>query len=421
MEQADRARRPPPYGDALVLGAVHAAAFADRFLPALLASYLVTDLHLGDATLGLLQGPVFVLPYALATLLFGRLADGRSPRAVILAGLLIWTAATLACAFVTASGQLVALRAGLGIGEAALTPAALRLLGRRRGDGAARAAQGLGRAVGLFTSGALLGKSVALGLGGALLLALTRRTWLVGVAPWRLVFVIFGLANLVLAFALLRLDGGTVAPRRRRSGVGAELRARWRTYLAMSGPLCAGVLISQTLAAWAPLVLTRDFGLKPASAGLLMGALVLVFGPSGGLTGGLLADRRPFATTGAFAGLLCLAILGLLAPLLLHLVWLEALGLALALFAVGALASLGLTRLQTLAPGELRGAITSLHVAVATLIAFGLGPSLVGLAADRLAGREHPTLLALALVTSVGGAIGAAATLAMRRPQPPPT
>jgi MFS family permease len=71
-------------------------------------------------------------------LLGGRAADVAGRRRVFLAGLTVFTAASLASGLAPTSGALVAARAGQGLGAALLTPAALSIItttysGARRG------------------------------------------------------------------------------------------------------------------------------------------------------------------------------------------------------------------------------------------------------------------------------------------------
>lgn len=273
------------WGLALLLATVHATAFGDRFLTALLAAPLAHDLHLADTQLGLLQGTSFIVSYVIATPLFGRFADRVSAKAAILVGLSIWTAATLAFAFARSYGELTAARVLLGVGEGALTPAALALIAA-----GAKPTQ-LGRAVSVFTSGAVLGKGLSLMLGGLLLGALTSLLTH-GPAPWRVLFIVAALPNLVLigVLAAIRTPAVERSVRPRFAEVGAHLRASAFDYAVLVAAGGAVVLLSQTLATWAPLFYARAFSISPAQAGVVSGAALLVCGPLGSVGGGALLD-----------------------------------------------------------------------------------------------------------------------------------
>ncbi|HUA44741.1 MAG TPA: MFS transporter [Solirubrobacteraceae bacterium] len=96
-------------------------------------------------------------------LLGGRLSDRLGRRRLSMAGVAVFTAASLLNGISTASGELIAFRALQGIGAALLTPAALSLLvttftearERNLGLGIWAAAAGGGGAVGLLLGGAL--------------------------------------------------------------------------------------------------------------------------------------------------------------------------------------------------------------------------------------------------------------------------
>ena len=86
------------------------------------------DLGLSDTQISLLQGPGFVATYVLLSVPIGRLVDTRGRLTIIAGGVAIWSVATAACGLARSFGALFVGRAGVGIGEATLTPAAWSLL-----------------------------------------------------------------------------------------------------------------------------------------------------------------------------------------------------------------------------------------------------------------------------------------------------
>jgi MFS family permease len=131
-------------------------------------------------SLGLAAGDVqwVVTAYVLASgglvLLGGRAADLAGGRRVFLAGLAVFTAASLASGLASAAGVLIAARAAQGLGAALLTPAALSVI--------TSSYAGAQRATALGVWGALGGAGAAVGVlaGGVL------TTWL----GWRSVFLV---------------------------------------------------------------------------------------------------------------------------------------------------------------------------------------------------------------------------------------
>ncbi|HET9972455.1 MAG TPA: MFS transporter [Streptosporangiaceae bacterium] len=131
-------------------------------------------------SLGLAAGELqwLITAYVLASgglvLLGGRAADLAGGRRVFLAGLAVFTAASLASGLAPAAGVLIAARAAQGLGAALLTPAALSVI--------TTSYAGAQRATALGVWGALGGAGAAAGVlaGGVL------TTWL----GWRSVFLV---------------------------------------------------------------------------------------------------------------------------------------------------------------------------------------------------------------------------------------
>ena len=128
-------------------------------------------------------------------MLGGRLADLYGRRRVFLAGLAIFTGASLACGLATSPGALISARALQGLGGALLSPAALAVIGALFREGAER-----NKALGIW--GGVAGASGALGvlLGGVVTDGL----------GWQWIFLInlpVGLLALGLAFPLIAPDG----------------------------------------------------------------------------------------------------------------------------------------------------------------------------------------------------------------------
>jgi EmrB/QacA subfamily drug resistance transporter len=143
-------------------------------------------------------------------LLGGRASDVVGRRATFLAGLAVFTAASLASGLAPSAGALIAARAGQGLGAALLTPAALSIIVATYSD-----AQ---RAVALSTWGALGGGGAAAGVlaGGVL------TTWL----GWRSVFLVnvpVGVAAGLLSLRLVPSPGARARIRRELDLPGALL------------------------------------------------------------------------------------------------------------------------------------------------------------------------------------------------------
>jgi EmrB/QacA subfamily drug resistance transporter len=174
----------------------------------------------------------------------GAAADRYGRKRIFVAGVILFTAASLACAVAPNLQVLIAARAVQGLGAALLTPASLALLG------AAFDQKGRGQAVGVWAGASGLTSAIGPVLGG----------WLTDAISWRAVFLI----NLpVAAVAVWLVALGAKESRGSNSGP-----VDWRGALAVTVGLGAIV--------WA-LTLAPKMGASPAVlGGLVLGVAALV-------------------------------------------------------------------------------------------------------------------------------------------------
>jgi MFS family permease len=107
-----------------VLTLCYVLSFADRQILSLLVGPIKRDLTLSDTRVGLLQGLAFAIFYALAGIPLGRLVDTRNRRNLVVAGVAAWSLFTAVCSLAGTFLTLFLARIGVGVGEAALNPAA---------------------------------------------------------------------------------------------------------------------------------------------------------------------------------------------------------------------------------------------------------------------------------------------------------
>ncbi len=408
---------------AILLAAGHLISFVDRFLMSLLMEPIKADMSLSDTQLGLLQGTGFVILYTIAAVPLGLMADKLNRRNLIIAGIVVWSVATALCGLATSFGSLFLARLGVGFGEAALVPAAMSLLSayfpRRQ----------LGRAVSLFTTGASLGKSAALVGGGAVLALLVAQGGLTlpglgRVEPWQGTFMVMALPGLLLALLLLTVrEPPRVQDQAHKPGLRpglAHVKVHRPAYFLHTGAAAIVVLLIQSVGAWSPSFYVRSFDLTPAEAGAAVGGIILIAGPLGHLTGGMLTDL--FMSRGSKAPAAPVMALGLVAAIPAVFVFISASSFAVSLLGYGLLsfattmaAPASLAGVQMLTPDRLRGVVTSLFLACTTFVGIGFGPPFIGFLTDYLLGGPDRLGDAIALAVTAFAVLGTVLALASRK------
>ncbi|MFD5697787.1 MFS transporter [Streptomyces lasiicapitis] len=171
-------------------------ALLDVFIVNVAAPTIRVELHASGAGLQLVIAG-YTISYAVLLITGARLGERLGHRRVFLAGLAVFTAASLACGLSQSTGQLIAFRLVQGAGSAVLIPQVLSLI-QRNFTGEARM-KALGAYSAVLATGAVAGQVV----GGVLVSA-----DLFG-AGWRPVFLVnvpVGVALLFLAARVLPRD-----------------------------------------------------------------------------------------------------------------------------------------------------------------------------------------------------------------------
>jgi MFS family permease len=312
---------------------------------------------------------------------------------LIVTGIVIWSGTTALSGLARNFTELFFARVGVGIGEAALSPAAYSLM--RDYFPTDR----LARAASVYNVGVHLGGALALFIGGVVIKSIGAASIITvpllgSIHPWQLIFFAVGAPGLLVALLVstIREPPRTMAAAG-TSGtlrdIGRFFRANPRLMLAHFGGYSLLALISYGAAAWAPTFFIRTFGWSSPEVGYAYGLIGLTAGPIGVLSGGWYADRlyragNADATMRAgFHAVLLLAPFAVAAPLVpspwlsLGLSWIVSLLFA---FPFGAAAA----AMQLIAPAAIRAQLTALYLFSGTLIGLGLGPLAVGWLTDHV-------------------------------------
>jgi MFS family permease len=419
---ADYPSRPYAWTVVAILIATAVLSYTDRQVLSLLVDPIRGDMGISDTQISLLLGTAFAVIYGIAGIPLGLLADRISRRNLIFAGVSVWSLGTIACGFSHNFGEIFASRIVVGLGEAALSPAAISLISdyfppSRRGT-----------AVGFFLSGIAMGSGAAILIGGGVLHAIElgalAATPLAGYAPWRMVLLVIGGPGLLWAIVILLIreplrrtaEGESAAA----AGVadGGTWRATpWARVVPIYVVLAAASFVDNAVGAWAPTLLIREFGKDPAQIGVELGLLLTVGFGGGVLIGGALADRAG-ARGGWPRKLRVCLVSGLLilpASLLMNSATFSFVlaGVPLYFALSGIVTAVGFSAILDAVPNRSRGLAMSMSFFLNVALGAGLGPTAVAVAGAHIftsqAGLGPPLVLTVAagyLVALV--AVGAA-------------
>ena len=401
-----------------VLLVAYALSFVDRQILSLLVGDIRKSFTVGDAQIGLLLGPAFGVFYAVLGMPLGWLADHVARLRLIAGGLLLWTLATMAGGFTDSFAGLAIARMGVGVGEAALVPAAVSLLA----DAFPPHRRALPLAV--FTAGISVGAGAALMLGGSLIAFAgggAAELPLIGAslgarAPWQVVLILAGLAGVPLAVLIAVLP----EPPRSRPSVSAGRADGLIRYLRDHHVLFGGMLggaallyvFANALAAWLPSVFVRGFGWSAPQVGVRIGGIILACSLAGTVASGLAATAlrargRGEASFGVMTmGALLLAPAALIAPLAGG-PGVAQIGVAATYFALSLCFGVATASFVAVTPARLRGRMIALYLLIGNLFGLGLGPPVVGLLLEEVVGDPGKVGAALAILTLPTTLIGA--------------
>ena len=308
----------PATSAVVALTALNLLNYLDRFVVAGMVEPLKKAFGADDADIGLLTS-VFLVSYMLASPLFGAMARSLRRTAILGAGVLVWSAATVAAGFAGGFGALLASRAIIGVGEAAYATVGPSILGdwfppQRRSTVLAifYAAIPVGSALG-FLVGGLVSESLG----------------------WRAAFFVAGGPGLVLGLLCFRLTepvrGAMDEP---AASSGAAIQSAPTMATARSGRrealwtlatnaqwmwsvagYTAYTFSLGALAVWMPAFMQRERGWSPESAAITFSGIVVVTGFLGTIAGGAV-DARLARGRAAPSLVLCAITALVAAPLL---------------------------------------------------------------------------------------------------------
>ncbi len=399
-----------------VLMVAYIFSFIDRQIFSMVVGPLRRDLHISDTQVSYLQGLSFVIFYTFFGILIGRLVDIYSRRTIIAIGMVLWSLFTTACGIASTFPQMLMLRMGVGVGEAALSPAAYSLVTDYVPP------KRLSTAIGLYGAGIYIGSGLSFLLGGLIRsYAATKAALslpLVGqIHPWQILFFAVGVPGILLAPLLFTIRepqtrGGSKQPAVPLREVFDYIFANARTFLLHNIGFGLLSLASYASAAWVPEFYVRTYHWDIKTVGWVYGLLVGTLGSLGIIGAGRVADylrSRGHANANIMVGMWIAIIwfpihfLMLMAPSgTWATVWLApAAVLAAAPFGIAPAA------IQQMMPANMRGQASAVYLFILNLIGLGLGPTAVAWCTQYLFRRDDALRYSMLLVFSVACLISA--------------
>lgn len=422
-----RTRGAPAFGSwylVAFMAMLYALSMVDRFLLAVLAQPVSESLAITNTEMGLLMGAGFALLYSIVGVPIAHHADHGNRKRLVLAGVSIWSASTLLSAFANGFEMLLVLRAGVAIGEAVLTPAALSMFADAFDKEKRALPTSAYMSVGNFmASGSFIVGAAALELAQSL-----EPAW--DLEAWRGSFIILGLPG--IAIVLLGLftirEPTRRAPETARDAASGSVSPAVLPFLKRHARVLApfflgtGAISAATLGffSWAPTILQRSFGLDAANASYLFGIIGVPCTIVGTMALPWLAMRinRSGRDDGIVLVLMtCVTIapLGLIAALVSGSlsVMLGALGAAMLL--LPSVTVVTCFAVQTYSPARLRARMVAINLLVVNLFGYTVGPLSVAYFADNWMRGPEGAGYGLAILMAVAAPIALVAYASIRR------
>lgn len=404
------------WGTVLALLLVYIVSYIDRQVLTIVVDPIKTSLNIGDTEIGLLQGILFGIVLTVAAVPMSYLIDKFNRVRVLFACIIIWSLATLGCAFVTTFAELVIGRIGLAIAEAVVPMAAMSVIGdlfpRHK----------VGRAAAVFMNGTYFGNGAAMMLSGWMIAWLTPMQGqpfpIIGTFEvWRGLFIGMACLSIVVAFIILIFL--KEPPRRELTKETVDSELFWaffwkRRRFILSYCLFAFCIatVGYSLYAWPATLLIRVHGMPAADVGVIVGPMFILTSIPGTVIAAWFGSRCTPERALQQLMLMMLCFIIILCPLVLMLslgskpVAIVALGGVLLMYAATHAAIL--TPMQLIAPNRMRGRLAAVSSLIFATPA-SMGPVAVGYLTDHV--FQDPMALGKAMAIVLGG-VGAAGIFA---------
>ncbi|HUT52990.1 MAG TPA: MFS transporter [bacterium] len=267
-----------------VLCLLYISDYADRYIVSSMFEFIKRDWEITDAQAGMLMSVVLIF-ISVFTIPASVIIDRWSRRKMVSIMVMLWSLATLACAFTVNYTQLLVARAFIGIGESGYAPAGSAMLAAAYGE------EKRARALGLWNAAIPLGAGLGLFLGGII-----ASKW-----GWHHAFGLVSVPGMALAVAAWFLPDYKTVPAGKDAAQKSapDLRAfakravgimRIPSLMLTDLGFAMNVAVTTALMTWLPSYFERIGAAEPGKGGtytVSVFAMVLVGAP----LGGFISDR----------------------------------------------------------------------------------------------------------------------------------
>jgi MFS family permease len=406
-----------------VLLIFYICSFIDRQILALLIGPMKRDLQISDTMIGLLSGFGFAILYTIVGIPIGRLADRVNRKKIIAAGLIVWSLMAACCGLARNAVQLFAARMGVGLGEAALSPAAYSMITD------AFPKERLGRAFSIYNMGIAMGSGIALLVGGIVVgmvsvAGQTIHVPLLGdVRAWQFVFIVTGAPGLILPLLLLTVrepkrrgllktaNAGTPASVPFSQVIGYMLKG-WRFYLPHFLSMAMMSMLGYAVGTWLPEVVLRTYDVSTATTGKVLGVSTLCINTLGIFLAGRICDSLTKKGYSDAPIWVCFGTsLAVLATSTFP-AFMPSGTLALAMMCFAGLpfhgyVAMGPMAVNQVTPNQMRAQVSSFYLFTVSFLGMGAGPALVPLISDHILHNPQEIRWGLAIVVASSAIIAA--------------
>jgi MFS family permease len=378
-----------------VLLLAYISSFIDRQIISLLVKPIKASFGISDTQMGVLMGLSFAVLYTLVGIPIGVMADRMNRKRIISWGILVWSIMTVFCGMAGNYSLFFLARVGVGIGEAALSPAAYSIISDYFPK------KKLATALSVYNMGIYLGSGLSILIGAALRTMIGKENIVlpfVGeIFSWQMIFFYIGLPGILIVLLVQTIK----EPKRIEFDTTKEIvetssfkeiityfKANRQTFLSLNFSMAFMSFATYAGVYWVPTMLGRVHGWTETKAGVTFGLMVTVFSTLGVISGGRYADyltkkgviqaKMLSGFRGMIAASCCT--LGLLITDINIGIYFIAGYCFFSSFPFGSATA----AIQEIAPNKMRAIFSAFFLFVVNIIGLGFGPLTVGFLNDKV-------------------------------------